>query len=469
MWLAAKAGLANSKSDHRLLFPYLQSQEQRSSRFSCSHFPPTWTNYHAILHSWRIGVFKHFTALNQTRINPTGINTTQKRQLGKRERKLRHYFCNATLLSYSCKLAQELRFYVCRVTAIINTPYLHSLLLDSASIIDDIFTSRTQQLLQAWNEPRTTIWFRRAVYCAWLLPTNEQTAETPKEISEEKIIEGIKTRRTKLVCESQTRFSQIILRTSPVSTSNSNKMVQSNQDNESLITLLCDESSIKQHKHQLQQQSRIHSLLKILMIVILTVVATSSVWTAVLFASSHGRHSLPITIDCGTSPSMAVSRGCKFQLWSYSWVPLPCYDELLDAAFLEIQTKDSWGYFLNIDGKENVEIASVLAGDRNDLFSTWGQHYWHCAFYQRKYFRMVENPKIAKTNRDLEHHHALHCQNWLADPFKYPWEKININLTVGFNTCYPWDLAAGRCGCERLRRVTLCEVLLGDWRRDQDK
>jgi len=37
-----------------------------------------------------------------------------------------------------------------------------------------------------------------------------------------------------------------------------------------------------------------------------------------------------------------------------------------------------------------VPLESIIEGNRYDLYSTWGQHFWHCAFYQRKFFRVVE-------------------------------------------------------------------------------
>ncbi|KUJ23687.1 uncharacterized protein LY89DRAFT_572672 [Mollisia scopiformis] len=144
------------------------------------------------------------------------------------------------------------------------------------------------------------------------------------------------------------------------------------------------------------------------------------------------------TTSCGWTYDMAVANNCKFQLWSYSWVPPDCFDEKLNDDFLSLHEEEGWGYYSS--GVE-VPLESVLLGNRNDLMSTWGQHFWHCAFYQRKFFRVVEDnggertSVLKMTNRDLEEHHGIHCQEWLSNPKRYPWDKVNINLTVGYHFC----------------------------------
>lgn len=145
--------------------------------------------------------------------------------------------------------------------------------------------------------------------------------------------------------------------------------------------------------------------------------------------------------SCGWTYDMAVDRNCKFQLWSYSWVPQDCFDQKLNDDFLALRDKEDWKYYDSLEPLTEVPLESVLVGNRNDLYSTWGQHFWHCAFYQRKFFRVVEDNDgkrdsiLKMTNRDLEEHHGLHCQEWLSDPKKFAWDEVNINLTVGYHFC----------------------------------
>lgn len=165
------------------------------------------------------------------------------------------------------------------------------------------------------------------------------------------------------------------------------------------------------------------------------------VWTHYLEANVDLAPPPSLTTSCGWNYTMAIANNCKFQLWSYSWVPPDCFDKELDDDFLALQAQEDWDYYSSILPPIKVPLESVLKGNRNDLMSTWGQHFWHCAFYQRKFFRVVEEnggdriPALKMTNRDLDEHHGIHCQEWISNPNKYPWDKININLTVGYHFC----------------------------------
>jgi hypothetical protein len=128
--------------------------------------------------------------------------------------------------------------------------------------------------------------------------------------------------------------------------------------------------------------------------------------------------------------------GCHFQLWSYSWVPHDCFDADLHDDFVELHDKEGWRYYRNTTGTaelslEEVPLEEVLVGEGDGLYSTWGQHYWHCAFYLRRFFRATGGI----TNRDRDRHHSVHCQEWLASPFAHGWETVNIHLAVGFHEC----------------------------------
>lgn len=146
---------------------------------------------------------------------------------------------------------------------------------------------------------------------------------------------------------------------------------------------------------------------------------------------------------CGTNPTEARDLNCKFQLWSFSWVPKRCFDEALHNDFLDIRARENWSYYRSFDTlDEAVPLDVVLAGETNYLLTTWGEHYWHCAFYQRNFFRIESAITGGEkmTNKDPDEPHALHCQdelvNSLMDPLRFEWGKVNINLTMGYHQCY---------------------------------
>lgn len=148
------------------------------------------------------------------------------------------------------------------------------------------------------------------------------------------------------------------------------------------------------------------------------------------------------TRHCGSTPDEARMKGCQFQLWSYSWVPSECFDHDLQKDFLEKAiSSEGWSYYSTRSGSEEdlIDTGVVMGGGQDNIYTTWGQHYWHCVFYQRKFFSMVlgnEGMDLSMmTTRDKDEPHALSCQRWIADPKAYDWWEINVNLTIGYHSC----------------------------------
>ena len=226
---------------------------------------------------------------------------------------------------------------------------------------------------------------------------------------------------------------------------------------ESLQQLLSENNSEEDQTWRTYSQPKRTRSTSLLAFLLLGALLASALWSVGLYFSplsftpaaiDSGNHARPTSPEhaksCGTSPTEARSLGCVFQLWSYSWVPSPCFDSALESDFLALaNSSEGWGYYIRLHGRDRdlVNLEDVSRGDRNDLFSTWGQHYWHCAFYQRKFFRMIgEGDKVGlgldvMTNKDEDKFHASNCQDWLADPFAYDWALVNINLTIGYHSC----------------------------------
>ena len=199
------------------------------------------------------------------------------------------------------------------------------------------------------------------------------------------------------------------------------------------------------------------SWLRIVGILLTGATMASILWSVGLFISPQNEstsQSAPLTIhsmdtspaetptrNCGSTTEEARMLGCQFQLWSYSWVPGECFDHQLQKDFIEIAiSSEGWDYSTKPHGREedHVDLGVVLGGGRDGLFTTWGQHYWHCVFYQRKFFAMMVGEDMdleMMTNRDKDESHALSCQRWIADPWAYDWWDVNVNLTIGYHSC----------------------------------
>lgn len=142
--------------------------------------------------------------------------------------------------------------------------------------------------------------------------------------------------------------------------------------------------------------------------------------------------------NCGNSSSEAEALGCRFQLWSYAWVPEPCFDPVLEEDWLEMQPQPSptgWQYFEDFNGTRVVDVDVVLRGRSDKLYTTWGQHLWHCAFTWRKVLRSLNGSGVKLTERDLQYGHTEHCSDMAVMANDWDFDVINDLLTLGFLEC----------------------------------
>ncbi|KAK4619301.1 hypothetical protein CLAFUW4_10883 [Fulvia fulva] len=148
-------------------------------------------------------------------------------------------------------------------------------------------------------------------------------------------------------------------------------------------------------------------------------------------------------LTCGSSTAEALTSGCMFELWSFSWIPEPCFDADLHDEFLKTWPSREpviGGYYSDVKGSVQIPLENVLQGTANGSFTTWGQHYWHCAFALRKIFRILEEENLAEsmslmTALDRSTHHLNHCEDVVANPLKHDWKYIYSEQYIRFRTC----------------------------------
>ncbi|KAK1760001.1 hypothetical protein QBC47DRAFT_357812 [Echria macrotheca] len=144
----------------------------------------------------------------------------------------------------------------------------------------------------------------------------------------------------------------------------------------------------------------------------------------------------PTILECGSTAAEARSMGCKFQTWTYSWVPAPCWDAELNTDFIAVHEQYALPYYEDRNGTTEVAFDDVYTGDLPLLYTVWGSHFWHCAFLMRKFFRR----RARFTEATWDYDHAKHCQMWVADPFRYDWKRVNTKAVLVFENC---DLSIG--------------------------
>lgn len=150
---------------------------------------------------------------------------------------------------------------------------------------------------------------------------------------------------------------------------------------------------------------------------------------------SSSSQEIPISItQCGTTPSEARARGCRFESNNLAWVPPECYDEQLSAEW----DAQDWDYALN-SSQTPVSKSKVLQGELEAVWVTWGQHIAHCALLVRKYQRAVMF-NWPLDNWTSSYEHTAHCAKSYTDwkLMAHP-QKMNAVVNLKFPTCgYEW-------------------------------
>ncbi|MCJ1224801.1 hypothetical protein MMC12_001446 [Toensbergia leucococca] len=90
--------------------------------------------------------------------------------------------------------------------------------------------------------------------------------------------------------------------------------------------------------------------------------------------------------SCGNTTQSARLQNCTFDPISFSWLPAPCTDTHLTAAFL---AKRPWQWYLDRAGTQPAPRSEVLRGDHDNLYVTAEYHILHCTYMWRKMHRAV--------------------------------------------------------------------------------
>jgi hypothetical protein len=119
---------------------------------------------------------------------------------------------------------------------------------------------------------------------------------------------------------------------------------------------------------------------------------------------THQPHHPKIWTSCGSNPSTARSRGCQFDLISFSWQTPECYDSTLVSEFASFSP---WTFWTSENGTETVSLEEAFLGERK-LWFPWRYHVVHCTFVWRKMHRAYE---VGWIDSDLRGYgHTMHCQ-----------------------------------------------------------
>lgn len=159
----------------------------------------------------------------------------------------------------------------------------------------------------------------------------------------------------------------------------------------------------------------------------------------------------PVAETCGNSSSEALSLGCSFDIISFAWLPARCFDQELVNQFLAIR---DWKWYLDTEGQQTVDLASVAAGQYEQLYVTQEYHMYHCTYMWRKMHRaLLAGNVVDGYIGDI--HHTAHCEMQILDRSR-PLDAISTSIYTKYASCPIKRDFLGRWGWYRIvngRRV----------------
>lgn len=138
--------------------------------------------------------------------------------------------------------------------------------------------------------------------------------------------------------------------------------------------------------------------------------------------------------ECGNSSAEALSRDCRFDMVSFSWLPPACLtaeDVADEAEFMAVQP---WRWFVETEDIHRKEIfeAEVRKGEFNVIFTSWEWHVTHCVFLWKKMHRaLLSGGEVDTYMRNYGH--TTHCGDMLL--VEKPKENSETSIFAKFPTC----------------------------------
>lgn len=101
----------------------------------------------------------------------------------------------------------------------------------------------------------------------------------------------------------------------------------------------------------------------------------------------------PADGDCGSTPSLALAKGCEFDLLSYSWTPQSCLDRQNSDDFRDWLMSDTretgpWPFFTDPKGRQRVNNELSLSMKTDAIvWTTREAELGRCLFLMRRIHR----------------------------------------------------------------------------------
>lgn len=148
--------------------------------------------------------------------------------------------------------------------------------------------------------------------------------------------------------------------------------------------------------------------------------------------------------QCGSSPTEARERGCKFEPMLSAWVPPACsFQEIVDEYQLAYgDIHDIWPWYADYNLTQRVtgtEIDVLRAGNYSIIYTTFpASHDLHCLYTWRKVSHALGENLPLIDARSGQFYHNTHCAQHVTDMLYHP-QVMNDTWTfpLMYHDCIP--------------------------------
>ena len=152
-------------------------------------------------------------------------------------------------------------------------------------------------------------------------------------------------------------------------------------------------------------------------------------------------------LDCGESPAEARAKGCFFDIMTYAWTPLACYEE--DLAEEALRT-GPWPWYLDKNATQEIPQDPAILGGIQEVWTTYDYHASHCLYAAKLVHRAALRGGFLLQEVE-EWNHTTHCHALLTNRTLDP-TGVNTRIIMDWNKCiklpirYKFPFIEGGCG-----------------------
>ena len=163
----------------------------------------------------------------------------------------------------------------------------------------------------------------------------------------------------------------------------------------------------------------------------------------------HQRVLLPNDGDCGGTPSLALAKGCEFDMLSYSWTPQSCLDRQTSDDFRDWLMNDTretgpWPFFTDAKGRQRVSNELSLSMKTDAIvWTTREAEMGRCVFLMRRIHRaatadVVIAPGLGDSAAPLSC--TQEVLRGIVDPSFYrgrdrEHDRLDTSVKIAFESC----------------------------------